>query len=215
MVAALVLITFTWIARPDAPTVGAALWAGFFGAMLIGAILGGGILAQDFDSGSMALQRLHGAREAEVALAAFLSLVAFTFAGFAAWACAVLVAVPGAVSPVAVPLLACLLGLAAWGALLVLGGSILPGWGNVAAAMGLVLFGSADDFGNVPVVSAAFTFLRDVLPLPRQAIEIFRSAEAGAPIAGDVVLLVGGSAALIAATLLVLRWREPASGWRR
>ena len=210
------VIAVSWLARPEMWSPTAALWGGFFTAMLAAAVAGGAIIAQEFDSGAMALQRLHRASTAQITAGSLIYLVVVTLIAFMIWVGAAVITDPEMRhTPLGLPIAACMLALAAWCTILTFLGSFIPGYGNIAAGGALVLFGAADTLGRYPVISRALEVLRDLLPLPRQAAEILRKLQAGRPISEDVLVLVLGSVAFGAATILVLDRRDPASGWRR
>jgi hypothetical protein len=210
------VIAVSWLARPGMWSPTAALWGGFFTAMLAAAVAGGAIVAQEFDSGAMALQRLHRASPARITVGSLLFLITVTLLSFLIWVAAAALTDPEIRhASLALPMAACMLALAAWCTILVFFGSLLPGYGNVAVAGALVLFGAADTLGRYPFISRALEVIRDLLPLPRQAAQILRKLQAGRPISEDVLVLLIGSLAFMVATLVVLRHRDPASGWRR
>lgn len=210
------VIAVSWLARPEMWSPTAALWGGFFTAMLAAAVAGGAIVAQEFDSGAMALQRLHRASTAQITVGSLIYLVVVTLIAFLIWVGAAVITDPEIrYASLGLPIAACMLALAAWCTILVFLGSFVPGYGNVAVGGALVLFGAADTLGRYPVISRTLEVIRDLLPLPRQAAEILRKLQAGRPISEDVLVLVVGSVAFVAATILVLNRRDPASGWRR
>lgn len=210
------VIAVSWLARPEMWSATAALWGGFFTAMLAAAVAGGAIVAQEFDSGAMALQRLHRASTAQITVGSLVYLVVVTLIVFLIWVAAAAITDPEIrYAPLGLPIAACMLALAAWCTILVFLGSFIPGYGNVAVGGALVLFGAADTFGRYPFISRSLEVIRDLLPLPRQAAEILRKLQAGRPISEDLLVLVLGFFAFVAATILLLNRRDPASGWRR
>jgi hypothetical protein len=210
------VIGVSWLARPGMWSPTAALWGGFFTAMLAAAVAGGAIIAQEFDSGAIALQRLHRASTAQITAGSLTYLVSVTLIAFLTWvAAAAITDAEIRYAPLALPIAACMLALAAWCTILAFLGSFIPGYGNVAVGGALVLFGAADTLGRYPFISRTLEVIRDLLPLPRQAAEILRKLQAQRPISEDVLVLAVGSFAFVAATILVLNRREPASGWRR
>jgi hypothetical protein len=210
------VMAVSWLARPEISTPTATLWSGFFTAMLAAAVAGGAIIAQEFEAGAMALQRLHRASPGQLTAGSLMFLVLVTLLAFLLWVGSATVVDPEIRhASLTLPMAACMLALAAWCTILVFFGSVLPGYGNVAVAGALVVFGAADRLGRYPVVSRALEVIRDLLPLPRQAAEILRKLQAGRPISSDVLVLVLGSLTFVAATILVLRRRDPSRGWRR
>lgn len=203
---------------PATPAQAVAL--AFFLAAIVSLVIGAGSIARDFGSGMMVLDRLHGARPSEIVLGAVAHVTAIGFAVLLVAATARVVQDPALLSSwLAGALAVAALLLLGWCALLVMLGAAVPGEGNAAAAIGLVILASlaprVEQGASPELVKGGFRLLRMLLPTPHQFVSLARTLDNGMfPYRATAVLCLV-ALSIFAGTLLILRSRDPASGWRR
>jgi len=203
---------------PATPAQAVAL--AFVLACVVSLVIGAGSIARDFGSGMMMLDRLHGARPSEIVLGAvgYITAVGFVILLIAVTARVVLD--PTLLSSWLTGALAVgALLLAGWCLLLVMLGAAVPGEGNAAAAIGLVILASlapvVEQGGSPELVKGGFRLFRVLLPSPHQFVPIARALDSGVfPWRGTAVVCLT-SLSVLASALWILRSRDPASGWRR
>lgn len=215
-----VLAFVVWLQGPDDPKSSARILAG---AEIIGALaalfVGAGILAREYDTGGMILDRLHGARASELVVAAVVHV--FTAALlFALFYCAMSLLrgsewldarFAGGAAIVALELFA-------WTSFLTLLGALVPSYGNSVLAFALVMIdASASMVADPPeLLGAVFSAVHWGVPIPGRLSDAVDTAHSAAGIS---------AAALIPATVwiplgvvlavIALDRTEPASRWRR
>jgi hypothetical protein len=190
----------------------------FFLAGLCALAIGAGAIARDFESGIMVLDRAHGAGPAEIVLGTTIYTSTLVFAVGLLAVALNFGASPQQLEPAVFRLLAVVAaGLVAWVAFLVLLGTLVPGSGNSAIALALVLLLEPVRAFDEPRASLlARVAARSVTALfPPEAVSgfiaTFETTSAWRPLAQlavSTLLFVGLAVALVSA-------REPAHGWKR
>lgn len=191
----------------------------FFLSAAAALALGAGALAAEIESGVAMLDRLHGARTAELVFGVTLQIVTLVLIVFASVSVFVFSSSPSLWnSAVFASLPVAGLGLLALVSLLVLFGSLLPGSGNSAILIALVILsssGRALEGAPVPtVISRAIAIINDVLPLGHQVSTFSRSAQSGVFDFSPVILLGLSTAIVLGLTIFVVSRRELAKAWR-
>jgi len=197
-----------------------AVAAPFTLAAVAALVIGAAVIARDYESGGIMLDRLHGAGPIETVLGSLLYTT--TAAGLVA---ALLAAQLFLSSPELVTdagwlmITAGVLSVFAMCALLVAFGTVAPGYANSAIVVGLIVvapgMGEVERWGFPQQITALFRMVRSILPLPHQlaaaAAALTRGESPGRPIA---IFAIGSILAAAVAVAAVQR-REPARGWRR
>jgi hypothetical protein len=217
-----VLVVGLWVAgSDDLKTPAQALSSAIFIAVLGSLFLAAGVLAREYGSGCMMLDRLHGARALEVALAALAHVSGMSMTIFVLSAVPAIVIEPGWLSwRLAAALSVGAVGMLAWSALLVLLGAVLPGYGNSALAFGLNMISVGApgiEQSSVPAfVKLPFVIVDRSLPLPGQVTRLVEAFVANGPVPTTpfIVLVASGFLAVIL-TIRVLDVYEPAMRWQQ
>lgn len=214
-----VFLAVTWPFRP--PAVGLeAMAAPFTLAAVATLLIGAAVIARDFDSGAMILDRLHGASPAEVTLGSLLFTMTAALAVAATLCTRLLLGSPEFLTrPGWVMLLAGALTLSAMCALLVLFGAATPAYANSAIVVGLIIavpgLGELERGGLPHLLVKAFGLLRTILPLPHQLTATAAALTRGEPVTLPMAVLAAGTVLATIMAVVVVHWREPAGGWRR
>lgn len=220
MAGAIVFAGLAWVTGPAEGFEAQPGIAAFVICMFVAIVTAAAVVARDFESGAMVLERLHGASPFEIVGANLLYAVATTLA---VYGIIIGVLLAGSTVPWDQAIWAVIglgaLGLVTTCSLLVMLGALLPGYGNVAVFLALmVVGGNLDEVARAALPSALvpiFEWLGTILPLPHVVTAGARQFMRGAmPIEQLVVLCVGAPASILAAVLW-LETREPAKGWKR
>ncbi len=214
-----VFLAVTWPFRP--PAVGLeALAAPFTLAAVATLLIGAAVIARDFDSGAMILDRLHGASPPEVVLGGLLFTTTAALAVAATLSTRLLLASPELLTRTGwVMLLAGALTLSAMCALLVLFGTVAPAYANSAIVVGLIIavpsLGELERRGLPHLLVEASELLRTILPLPHQLTATAVALTRGEPATLPMAVLAAGTVLATIMAMVAVHWREPAGGWRR
>ncbi|CAN5246818.1 hypothetical protein BH23GEM2_BH23GEM2_08380 [soil metagenome] len=214
-----VFLAVTWPFRP--PAVGLeAIAAPFTLAAVAALLIGAAVIARDFDSGAMILDRLHGATPAELILGSLLFTTTAGLAVAATLSAQLLLASPELLSPPGwTMLLAGVLTLSAMCALLVLFGTVAPGYANSAIVIGLIIavpgLGEIKRWGVPHVLAELLGLARTGLPLPHQLAAAAAALTRGESAAVPISVLATGTLLATTIAIAVVHRREPAGGWRR
>lgn len=192
----------------------------FFLSAAAALALGAGALAAEIESGGLMLDRLHGARTSELVLGVALQVVTLVFIVFASVSVLVFSSSPSLSNAAVFASLAIAgLELLAFVALLVLFGALLPGSGNTAIVIALVVLSSSSralEGAPIPTaISKTIAAISDTLPLGQQVAAFSRSAQSGGFDFGPVIFLGLSTPIFLGLTILVVSRRELAKGWRR
>lgn len=200
--------------RSPAYSATAVFFLGGLSALAIGA----GAIARDFESGVMVLDRAHGASPAEIVLGTTIYTSMVVLAASLLAASLTLGAAPQYIEPAALRLLGVVaLGLVSWVAFLVLLGTFVPGSGNSAIALALVVIldpvAGYDQASAPPLVRAAARAAAAIFP-PEAVSGFLRSADT-AVVWRSLATLALSTVLFLALAIAVVGRREPARGWKR
>lgn len=214
-----VFVALTWPFRPPAVGLEAAA-APFTLAAVAALVLGAAVIARDYESGGMILDRLHGASPVETVLGSLLYTTTAAGGVAALLAAQLFLSSPELVAEAGWPMIASgLLSVAAMCALLVAFGSVAPGYANSAIVVGLIVvapgMGEVERWGFPHQITAVFRFVRSILPLPHQLAATAAALTRGESPAKPLAIFAIGSVLAAAIAVLVVQRREPARGWRR
>lgn len=212
-------LAVTWPFRP--PAVGLeALAAPFTLAAVAALLIGAAVIARDFDSGAMILDRLHGATPLEMILGSILFTTTAALAVAATLSAGMLVASPELLTPPGwIMILAGVLTLSAMCALLVLFGTVAPGYANSAIVVGLIIavpgLAEIERLGLPQLLTQLFELARAGLPLPHQLAATAAALTRGEAATVPMSVLAAGTVLATVIAIGVVARREPAGGWRR
>jgi hypothetical protein len=192
----------------------------FFLSTVVALALSAGALAVERESGVAILDRLHGASAAELVLGVASQVMALVLIVFTSVALLVFSRSPSLWIPsVFASLVVAALGLVAFVSLLVLFGALLPGSGNSALLVALLLLAAparALRTDRIPgIILDAIAVLHELMPLGHQVADFARSAQAGVPDFGPVIVLAGSIPVILGLSVLIISRSELAIAWRR
>lgn len=195
-----------------------AAFAVFFLGGLSALAIGGGAIARDFESGVMLLDRVHGSGPAEIILGTAIYTATVVFAAGGLAAALIFSVAPQYFGGAALSFITVVaFGLVAWVALLVLLGSLVPGSGNSAIALALVVIvGPLSEFsqgGSPNIMRASAKFIAGVFP--PEIVSAFLRLPRPESVWRPIATLTFCAVAFLCLAVVILVRREPAKGWRR
>jgi hypothetical protein len=191
----------------------------FFLGGLSALAIGAGAIGRDFESGVMVLDRVHGAGPAEVVLGTAIYTITVVFAATALAASLIFMAEPQYLELAVLRLLGVVaLGLVGWVSLLVFLGSFVPGSGNSAIALALIVIlnpvSRFDQPGASLPVRTAARLAAGLFP-PEAVLRFLQTAETVTSARRPVATLALSTLFFLGLAVAVVARREPARGWKR
>lgn len=190
----------------------------FFLGGLSALAVGAGAIARDYESGVVVLDRAHGAGPADVVLGTTIYTCTVVLAASLLAAALTFAAVPQYLEPEVLRLLGVVaLGLVGWVSLLVFLGSFVPGSGNSAIALALVVIlnpVSRLDQPGASLLARTAARLAGIFP-PEAVLASLRTAETPTSAWRPIVMLAFSTVLFLGLAVAVVARREPAHGWKR